>query len=404
MIPSWNRRRLIGAGAVAAGLPLWNPEWVLAAVRPPAAPRTARTLNVGPSRSIKSLAAAAASARDGDLVLIDPGDYRRDVAAWSQNDIVLRANGGRVRILADGASAEDKGTFVVRGTDVEVEGIEFRGARSRDRNGAGIRMEPRSRVKVTRCRFEDNENGILTANDPSGELELIDSEFVQNGAGDGQSHNVYVGTIASLRVSGCYFARASVGHLLKSRARESYISYSRLSGEEGTSSYELEFPSGGRAIVIGCLIQQGPKTENSTIVSCGSEGYRWQQNELLISFCTIINERPGGGTFVNAAAGLSRVELVDNILVGAARMDLRVAHATVRNSEGKRVDFADAAQFDYRLRRSSALVGAAGMAGKLGEGRVSPDREYLHPAGSVALERFTGLTPLSPGAFQRIAP
>ena len=125
---------------------------------------------------------------------------------------------------------------------------------------------------------------------------------------------------------------------------------------------------------------------------------------MLISFCTIVNDRPGGGTFVSAAAGRSRVELVDNILVGAARMDLRIAHATVRNSEGSRVDFADSSRFDYRLRRSSTLVGAAGMAGTLGEGRVVPEREYVHPASSVALARFSGITPLSPGAFQRIAP
>jgi len=399
------RRRWICDGVAAAGLWTVGKALPTALARAPSSPPgSGRTLHIGPSRSIKSFREAASLARDGDLVLVDPGEYRGDVAVWPQSGLAIRANGGRVLLVANGASAEDKGTFVFRGADALVENIGFTGARSRDRNGAGIRLDVGSRLTVNRCRFEDNENGILTSNDPASELHVFDSEFARNGAGDGQSHNLYVGAIDKLTVTGCYLTHSKVGHLLKSRARESVVSYSRLSGEEGTSSYELEFPSGGRASVLGCLVQQGPKSENSAIISFGAEGYRWERNELQVSFSTIVNDRPNGGTFVAVSSGAARVQVVDNLLVGPGKMDIRIAEATVRNNEAKRGEFVDAARLDYRLRRSSTLIGAAGMVGALGPGRMRPEREYVHPAHSTQLEPYTPITAVSPGAFQRLAP
>jgi len=107
---------------------------------------------------------------------------------------------------------------------------------------------------------------------------------------------------------------------------------------------------------------------------------------------------------MRVAAGSARAELLDNILVGPGGTDLRVADSTVNNFEVKGSEFADASRLDLRLRRSSKLVGAAGIAGALARERVRPEREYVHPAGSVALEGYSAMSPLSPGAFQRLAP
>lgn len=360
-----------------------------------------RAIRVGRGGDAESLADAARIASDGDIVEVESGDFRRDTAIWTQRDLVIRGIGAAPRLIADGASAEGKGTFIVRGDRVRIENMAFLGSRVRDRNGAGIRLE-RGRLSIAGCRFEDNENGILTGNHRSIELTVEGCTFVANGAGDGQSHNLYAGAIGRLTVTGSYFARARVGHLLKSRARESLVSYCRLSGEDGTSSYELEFPSGGRARVVGCLIQQGRATRNATIVSFGAEGYRWDVNELSLSFCTLVNDRPGGGSFLYVAPGSASVQVVDNLLVGAGRLDIRTDTATVSNETASPADFADAAGMNFRLRRSSRLVGAAGTAGALGSERVRPAREYVHPASSVSLGPLAGLTPLSPGAFQRV--
>lgn len=395
------RRALLGFPAAAA-LGLARKGATAQPAGLPPASLAVRTWRVGPDRSIRTLSEVSKLARDGDTVIVDPAEYRADVAVWNQNGIVIKAEGGQAVLRADGASAEGKALFVIRGVDVRVEHFTFSGTRVRDRNGAGIRLERGGQLRVEHCRFEDNENGILTSNDVASELHVVDSEFVDNGAGDGQSHNLYVGAIGRLTVVGSYFARARVGHLLKSRARDSVIAFSRLSGEDGTASYELEFPSGGRASVIGCLIQQGPRSENSTIISYGAEGYRWEFNELRLSFCTIVNDRPGGGVFVRAAVGQASVELLNNLMVGSGAFDIKTPGAKIRNIEARPGDFADATRFDFRLRSGSKLVGASGIAGALDT--PPPEREYLHPATSIALERSSSLTPVSPGAFQRLAP
>jgi hypothetical protein len=84
-------------------------------------------------------------------------------------------------------------------------------------------------------------------------------------------------------VTGSYFHHADVGHLLKSRAARSHILYNRLTDETGgRASYELEFPNGGLAYVVGNVIEQAATTENETIISFGAEGYR-PRNELIWS-------------------------------------------------------------------------------------------------------------------------
>ncbi len=132
-----------------------------------------RTLQVGDGRTIRALAEAARIAQDGDTVVIDAGVYRGDVAVWSQDRLTLRAQGGRVRLQAAGAAAEGKALWVVRGGEIAIEDIDFEGARVPSGNGAGIRFE-RGRLTVRRCRFFDNEMGLLANNDPTQELVVED--------------------------------------------------------------------------------------------------------------------------------------------------------------------------------------------------------------------------------------
>lgn len=163
-----------------------------------APPKTQEILQVGPHRAIKTIAASASTAGAGATIFVDAGDYPADVAVWQHDNISIRAVGGRVRLLARGAAAEGKAIWVVRAKGMRVEGFDFLGARVADLNGAGIRLE-RGTLVVRDCTFTDNQNGILTSNDPQVELEIVNSEFSYNGHGDGQSHNLYAGAIARLK-------------------------------------------------------------------------------------------------------------------------------------------------------------------------------------------------------------
>ena len=91
-------------------------------------------------------------------------------------DGVANRFGGRVRMLAKGAHAQGKGIFVTTGQRMTIEGFDFVGAKVPDRNGAGIRLEKGS-LTLRDCRFQDNENGLLAANDGSIELRIEACDF-----------------------------------------------------------------------------------------------------------------------------------------------------------------------------------------------------------------------------------
>lgn len=398
------RRQWLGAGtatAIALATPRIVPARCSSGDTEIVRDRFGITLRVGKGQEYPTIASAAAAAHSGDTVEIVPGQYRGDVAVWHQDDLVIRGIGDRPVLLANGHDAEGKAIFVTRGRRVSISNLEFRGARVRDRNGAGIRIE-RGPIKIAGCHFEDNENGILAGNDPTTEIDILDSSFVDNGAGDGSSHNLYVGTVGRLAVTGCYFARARVGHLLKSRARASAVAYCRLTGEDGTGSYELEFPNGGSVIAIGNLIQQGPRSENSTIVSYGAEGYRWSPSRFVLAFNTIVNARTRGGVFITVKPGAEQADILNNLMVGPGSLAVDVPSTIKGNLNPKPEAFVDAHKLDFRLRIGSPLTGQAGTWGSIDGPR--PAREYVHPATSCELMPPSALTPLSPGAFQRLAP
>ena len=110
------------------------------------------------------------------------------------------------------------------------------------------------------------------------------------------------------------------------RRRKPYF-YNRLTDETGgRASYELEFPNGGLAFVVGNHIQQGSQTENPTLISFGAEGYKWPRNELYLVSNTLADDRPGGGKWlaVRTDPGAKPVNLVvkalNNVLVGTGEL------------------------------------------------------------------------------------
>lgn len=389
-------------GLVLAAMLLFNAHHALAA----------HTLRVGRFAAIASISQAAKLAQDGDIIEIEAGEYAGDVAVWTQKQLSIRAVGGRVKLIAAGRSAEGKAIWVVRGGDITIQGIDFQGARVPDRNGAGIRLEAGNLI-VRDCSFTDNENGILTAGGEA-TLEVENSEFGHNGAGDGRSHNIYVGPLRKFKVSGSYFHHARSGHLLKSRARENLIFYNRLSDEAGGhASYELEFPNGGISYVIGNLIEQSASTENTAMISVGAEGYSWPENELYLSSNTIVDDLPSAGTFLFAKPGDIKLVAVNNLLVGnglvkaGKTVTAGMAYAWKipgvsgdfeNNYLVDRTQFVFPAGFDYRLKTTAPFASGAKFIVPAMANRqdLSPQFEYLFPVGKIILT----VKPELPGAFQ----
>ena len=239
-------------------------------------PATApRELRVGPGETFARPSDAAKAARDGDTVRIAPGTWRGDVCVWPQNNLNIPGAGADATILhAEGRTAAGKGLWVVRGTNVAIRGVTLRGAACPDRNGAGIRHEADGALAVADCRFEDNENGFLSGVATNATLTFERCVFRDNGAGDGQSHNLYVGRAKRLVFRDCASDHAREGHALKSRALETIVERCVFDdGDDGRSSYLLDCPNGGLVRVARCRFVQSAVAPNGTMVSIGEEGH-----------------------------------------------------------------------------------------------------------------------------------
>jgi hypothetical protein len=194
-------------------------------------------------------------------------------------------------------------------------------------NGAGIRFE-KGRLRVLRCAFFDNEMGLLTSNVGDAELQVEASEFGQAPTHPGSLHHLlYVGRIARVTVTGSRFEQGHIGHLVKSRARESVITGNRIvDGAQGRASYEIDLPNGGVARIAGNTIGQSELTDNSAMVSYGAEGAAWPASALTIEDNTFVNDRPGEAWFVRVWRDRlppeATVVVRRNRLVGQGRLEL----------------------------------------------------------------------------------
>ncbi len=386
------RAHLLGFAGLLGASPLWAE-----AGQRKLSPRR-HVHSVGPGRAIKHIADAAKLARDGDLVQVDAGDYVGDVAVWQQDDLVLQAVGGRVRLHASGAAAEAKAIWVLRSARISVQGFDFYGCAVASGNGAGIRLESGA-ATVHDCAFIGNEMGLLTNNDARTTLDITGSEFAYNFRYGAHNHNLYVGAIARLRINDSYLHHGRTGHLLKSRAAVSELRYNRLTDEtSGHASYEVEFPNGGEALLLGNVIAQSADTENDTMIAFGAEGYRWPRNALHLSGNTLIDHRsdPHVACAKVAPGAPVDVRAANNLLVGGGTLFDHRTQADDGNVRMALERFSAATDENFRWRPDARLFEsqrALSPAGSL----ERPMREYLHPRHSRPLTTVAH----NPGAVQQ---
>ncbi len=281
-------------------------------------------LEVGPGKTYTTISAAAAAAKAGDVIKIAAGDYRGDVAHWSQDNLTICGVGGRPRLFADGKSSGRKATWVVSGSNIVIDSIEFYDSAVPDNNGAGIRVEHKSGdLRVINCGFTNNQNGILTANGPI-TLTVERSEFARNtdGRTNGHAHNFYIGEIDKVTVSSSYFHEAQYGHNFKSRAKVSIIENSYImDGPDAPASYVADFPHGGKVILRGNMFHKGPKTSNNAAIAFGQEGKKYDENSLEMTHNTVVTTRKNS-LFLIVKDWADSVTLTGNVFAAIDKYEL----------------------------------------------------------------------------------
>src|SRR5882762_2834615 len=250
-------------------------------------PSGGRTLTVGPGQQFSTIADAINASQNGDTIQVQAGTYTNDYATIN-TDITLQGIGGQVSMVSTGLIPNGKAILITNGNDT-INNFSFSGAQVADGNGAGIRYQAGNLI-LNNDYFHDNQEGLLGASDLSGSITINNSEFSHNGDGSGQTHNLYVGEVGNLTINNSYFHDAIVGHEIKSRADNTTITNSRIQDENGSASYSIDLPNGGNALIQNNVIEQGPLTQNSIIITSGEEGNVYSNSSLKVDFNTILND------------------------------------------------------------------------------------------------------------------
>jgi hypothetical protein len=361
----------------------------------------AATLKVGHNQQFAKPSQAIQAAKDGDIIEVEAAVYPGDVATIRANQLTIRSVGnGRAKLPARGKDAGGKAIWVVTGSDLTVENIEFSGARVRDRNGAGIRPEGKN-LTVRNCRFYDCENGVLGGN---GEMLFEGCEFEHCGpVSNPATHSLYIGErCTKLIFRHNYSTDVIEGHLLKSRAKESWLLYNRLTDENGTGSAVADFPNGGVVVVVGNVMHKGARGNNSRVIAYGFEGIKHARNALCVVNNTMVyDHRHTSAFFVqveNSPLNLAPI-LRNNLCIGKIPLTNSSKAETAGNLLFKSVAearLANPAKYDYHLTAESPCIGKGVAAGKFGDFDLTPIEQYVHPCKSEP--RPTAI-PLDVGAY-----
>jgi hypothetical protein len=218
-------------------------------------------------------------------IAIAPGEYRQ-CAVQRGGEITYAAVEPGTAVF-DRATCEGKAALVLRGRNARLSGLVFRGMAVPDGNGAGVRLE-RGDLVVAQTWFLDSQQGILTADDPSGEIVIDKSTFSGLGTCEnsaGCAHSIYVGDYGRLRITRSRFERGTGGHYVKSRARQVEIAASSFDDSAGrATNYMIDLPEGATGQITNNWFVQGRDKENySAFIAVAAENHTHSADGLTIA-------------------------------------------------------------------------------------------------------------------------
>src|SRR3984893_9306901 len=274
-------------------------------------------LTVGPSGVFQNrpIGAAGAAADSNPSSYCDiqvaPGTYTNDFSVVTRPmtiEVDPRRAGSPVLLEATVSLPNQKG-IILTFSSLTVDGLTFMGAmidNSLGGNGAGIRDQNTAAgatLIVRNSVFTKNQEGILTGDDTGETIAVTNSKFENNGNPDPGyfQHALYVNHAGRLTVVDSLFCGQLIAHDTKSRALVTIIEnnqiydgegYAAVGCRAGSSSFAIDIPEGGSAVISGNRIFQGPATQNNKMVAHGEEGLPFGNNGLSLSNNVFINSAP----------------------------------------------------------------------------------------------------------------
>jgi len=239
-------------------------------------------LVVGPGRPLGSPSAAARAAQDGDVVLIEAGEYY-DCAIWTASDLTLVGAGPDVTITD--TTCQGKALFVVTGDRMTIRNLTLSRARVPDGNGAGIRLEGQG-LTLEHVRFENNQVGLLAGTSGSdAEMRISSCSFEEGGAGGLRPlFAVSVGSSRLLRIEGSTFDGVEGGQIRSGADRTELIG-NRIATGTGDVPAVAVLAAGGDVIMEDNLLTIGPNIPRppAAVLAMGRGPVALRRNRLINS-------------------------------------------------------------------------------------------------------------------------
>ncbi len=402
----------------------------------------AKTLKVGPKQRYRRIEDAVAKAAKGDTILVYPQagnkPYEKPVVFIDKPGLtisgVLGKNGERVKLSGKGFNYSGRGRiprgifqFSPGADGCTLENFELFGASSESHNGAGVRIAGANHVTIRNCEIRNNDMGIMSNGKlMKGGINQVIEHCILHHNGNfkeaGYNHNLYLGgTSVTLRF--CEVYSSLTGHNVKSRAHFNRIEYSYIHHSANrefdlVDSAETAAPK-SHAVLIGNVIVKDPNCKgNRTVIHFGQDGGKQHDGTLYLIHNTIIT--PFVSPVVDLSASKTKAMFIGNLIdSGGSKQNSQVlsklrngANAAnvegstnwfsagftngvpkgSRNKHGKRgryTSFKDPANHDYRLKKRTTGISAAGQdPSKLELPKTPGSKEttkpllwqYLHPA------------------------
>lgn len=265
------------------------------------------TLAVGEGLAYSKIEDAVAAASPGDVIEVHsaPGDYRGAAVRVKKPNLRFVGVGDRP-VKIDGGKFEYSGVadvpraifqFEPTATGGSVTHFELCGAHNGSHNGAGVRINGASGVRIEACDIHGNDMGIMSngakGNPAAGAGQTIERCHIhENGSflEPGQNHNLYLGGTSAL-IRFCEIDHSLTGHNLKSRAHFLAVEYTWIHDSANrecdfVEAWDTERPN-SNVLLLGDVIQKDPSCRgNRTTIHFGQE--RGTRNGTLFVVNTTI--------------------------------------------------------------------------------------------------------------------
>jgi len=163
-----------------------------------------------------------------------------------------------------------------------------------------------------------------------------------------------------------------------------FILYNKFEdGEDGTASRSIDLPNGGRAYVVGNVIEKGPQALNSNVMEFGLEGLSSSSPHACYLLNNTIADHRSGGTFFDFPSGTDVFAVYNTALAGQANFStgnlptlLDTSHNAI-NTDIASFHFANDGAYDYHLTSSST---SCLNRGTIAPGNLHAQFEYVDVA------------------------